>query len=252
MLNEKVVIVTGGAKGIGRYAAYGFADAGAKLSIWDIVLNDDTTNELKAKGVEVLPLQVDVRSEDQIQRATTEVAKRFGRIDVLLNNAGLVTHPAWTRSWGPIVEMGKSFWDRVIETNLTGTMLCTKHVLPHMIKQQSGHVINVYGGTASAKRIGACAYLVTKDALRSFTRFVAEEVREHNVCVVIAGPGSAIATEEAPDDVRSRMPGPESVGDTYLLAAGAPMEFSGFYVRRVDKELILDKDPDSLWWFKTE
>ena len=251
MLNGKVVIVTGGAKGIGRYAASVYADAGAKLSIWDITLNDDTTKELETRGGEVLPLQVDVRSEEQVNRAAKEVGERFGRIDVLLNNAGLVTHPAWTSSWGPIVEMEKGVWDRVIETNLTGTMLCTKHVLPHMIKQKSGHIINVYGGTASAKRVGACAYLVTKDALRSFTRFVAEEVREHNVCVVIAGPGSAIATEEAPKEVRDRMPGPESVGDTYLLAAGAPMEYSGFYVRRVDDKLILDKDTSSLWWFKT-
>ena len=251
MLSGKVVIVTGGAKGIGRYAASVYAGAGAKLSIWDIALNDDTTKELEAKGVEVLPLQVDVRSEEQVKRAAEEVGKRFGRIDVLLNNAGLVTHPAWTPSWGPIVDMEKGVWDRVIETNLTGTMLCTKHVLPHMIKQKSGHIINVYGGTASAKRVGACAYLVTKDALRSFTRFVAEEVLEHNVCVVIAGPGSAIATEEAPQEVRGRMPGPESVGDTYLLAAGAPMEYSGFYVRRVEDKLILDKNTTSLWWFKT-
>ncbi|NIO07425.1 MAG: SDR family NAD(P)-dependent oxidoreductase [Deltaproteobacteria bacterium] len=250
MLSGKVVIVTGGAKGIGRYAAKVYADAGAKLSIWDIAPEESTTKELQAKGVEVLPLQVDVRNEDQVRRASREVTERFGRIDVLLNNAGLVTHPAWTKGWGPIMEMEKSFWDRVIETNLTGSMLCTKHVLPQMIKQRSGHIINVHGGAATAKRVGACAYMVTKDALRTFTRFVAEEVREHGVCVVIAGPGGAIATEEAPDEVRSRMPGPDLVGTTYLLAAEAPMEFSGFYVKRVNDQLQLDMDPGNVWWFR--
>jgi NAD(P)-dependent dehydrogenase (short-subunit alcohol dehydrogenase family) len=228
-----------------------YAAAGARLSIWDIADLEEVTKELEAKDVEVLPLRVDVRSEEQIQQAAREVAERFGRIDVLLNNAGLVTHPAWTTSWGPIVEMEKSFWDRVIETNLTGTMLCTKHVLPYMIKQKSGHIINVYGGTESAKRVGVCAYMVSKDAIRSFTRFVAEEAREHNVCVVIASPGAAIATEEAPEDVRSRMPGPEFVRNTYLLAAEAPMEFSGLHVRRVADELVLDRDPSNVWWFKT-
>ncbi len=251
MLNGKVVIVTGGAKGIGRYAANVYADAGARISIWDIALEENSTKELEAKGVEVLPLQVDVRNEEQVRRATTAVCERFGSIDVLLNNAGLVTHPAWTKSWGPIVEMEKSLWDRVIETNLTGTMLCTKHVLSQMIKQGSGHIINVHGGAATAKRVGACPYMVSKDALRTFTRFVAEEVRQHGVCVVIAGPGGAIATEEAPEDVRSRMPGPDLVGTTYLLAAEAPMEFSGFYVKRVDEKLQLDQDPSNVWWFKS-
>jgi NAD(P)-dependent dehydrogenase (short-subunit alcohol dehydrogenase family) len=122
--------------------------------------------------------------------------------------------------------MPREFWDRVIYTNLYGTFHCTKHVTPHMEKKKSGHIINLYGG-GGLKPAGACTYMVTKDAIRTFTRYVAEEVRESNICVVIFSPRKPIVTETAPKEAFSRLPGPEILGQGFVLAAQLTMEESG-------------------------
>jgi NAD(P)-dependent dehydrogenase (short-subunit alcohol dehydrogenase family) len=125
----------------------------------------------------------------------------------------------------------------VIQTNLGGTFLCTKYVLPFMEAQRSGHVINLWGG-GRVQNHGACAYVVSKDAIRTFTRFVAEEEREWNVCVVAISPKQAIATEDAPEEARKRLPGPEILGDGFVLAAEAGMELSGKTVEHRNGTLV--------------
>ncbi len=228
MLEGKVVIVTGGGQGIGRHAAKTFAEEKAKVVIADFDKErlDKTSSEL-ARLTETLAVNADVRSEADVKRMVEQVMSRFGRIDVLVNDAAIVPHFAWgIPRWPRIRDMEKSFWDRVIQTNLGGTFLCTKHVLPHMEAGRSGHVINLYGG-GGVKPAGACAYMVTKDAIRTFTRYVAEEVRESNVCVVIFSPRVPIATEGAPEEALKRLPGPEILGKAFVLAAELPMDRSG-------------------------
>jgi NAD(P)-dependent dehydrogenase (short-subunit alcohol dehydrogenase family) len=138
-----------------------------------------------------------------------------------------------------VSDMEKNFWDKVMETNLGGTFLCTKHALPFMQERRSGHIINLYGGSPP-KTLGSCVYSVSKDAIRTFTRFVAEEVREYNICVVSVSPGGAIATEDAPEEVRRTMPGPESAGNRFVLAAEAGMELSGQRLTLKDGVLQVD------------
>ena len=225
---EQAVVVTGGAKGIGRYIAHGFARAGAKVAIADIDADRlaGTREELLKMTPDVLAVATDVRSEDAVRDLMAQVAAQFGRIDTLINDAAIVSHFGWAPRWARIRDMEKSFWDRVIDTNLGGTMLCTKHVLPYMEEQRSGHVVNLYGG-GNLQSSGTCAYVVSKDAIRTFTRFVAEEEREWNICVVVLSPGGAIATEDAPEEVRQRLPGPELAGDRFIQASRAGMELSG-------------------------
>lgn len=238
MLQGQVVLITGAARGIGRYIAHTFAKAGARLAVNDIEPLDRVTNELRDTGVEVLPVTADVRDEEQVRMMMRRVLDHFGQIDVLINNAGIVPHFSWgVPRWPRIRDMDKSFWDQVIETNLGGTFLCTKHVLPYMEARRSGHIVNVYGG-ADVKST-ACAYMVSKDAIRTFTRFVAEEERERNICVVIFDPGAAIATEEAPEEARRRLPGPEILGDAYVQAAQAGMELSGRLLSWKDGRLVV-------------
>jgi len=225
MLQNQVVIVTGAARGIGRYIAHTFGRAGANLVVADIDSLDNVARELREMEADVLAVAADVRNETQVQTMVRQAIDRFGRIDVLVNDAGIVPHFAWgVPRWARIRDMEKSFWDRVVDTNLSGTMLCTKHVLPHMEARRSGHVINLYGGGSGS---GAAAYVVSKEAIRVLTRFVAEEEREFNVCVVSISPGGAIATEDAPEEARNRMPSPESSGDRWVLAAQVGMELSG-------------------------
>ena len=236
-LEGKVVMVTGAARGIGRYIARTFAEAGAKLAVADILPLDDTAAELRAMDIEVLPVDLDIRDEKNVQKAMELVNAHFGQIDVLVNNAAIATHAEWEEHWPLIRDMEKGFWDRIMDTNVGGTFLCTKHVLPYMEKQGGGHIINLSGG-GRLQPFGACVYVASKDAVRTFTRFVAEEEREHGICIVTCGPSGAIATEDAPEEVKQRMPGPESVGNRFVLAAQVGMEMSGKALRaREDGQL---------------
>ena len=239
MLAGKVVVVTGGGKGIGRHAAKTFAENKAKVIVadFDQARLKRTADEL-GHMTEALGIHVDVRDEEDVRKMVAQVLDRFGQIDVLLNNAAIVPHFAWNiPRWPLISEMPKEFWDRVIQTNLNGTFLCTKHVIPHMVKRKSGHIINLYGG-GGLKPGGACAYMVTKDGLRTFTRYVAEEVRDSNICVVIFSPRVPIATEGAPEEALQRLPGPEVLAQAFVLAAELPMEKSGQCFAHEDGKLV--------------
>jgi NAD(P)-dependent dehydrogenase (short-subunit alcohol dehydrogenase family) len=226
MIRDQVALITGGAKGIGREVALTYAREGAKVAIADIDRErlQTTVREIRQIEERALAVEADVRQEHQVRALMARVADQFGRIDILINDAGIVPHFAWgLPRWPRIRDMDEVFWDRVISTNLGGTFLCTKHVLPYMEPQQSGHIVNLHGGGGQ----GSCVYVVSKDAIRTFTRFVADEEREHNVCILCVAPGSGIATEDAPEQARRDMPGPETLRQHFLLAAEAPMELSG-------------------------
>jgi NAD(P)-dependent dehydrogenase (short-subunit alcohol dehydrogenase family) len=107
-----------------------------------------------------------------------------------------------------------------------------------MEARRSGNIINLWGG-GRAENHGAAAYVVSKDAIRTFTRFVAEEEREWNVCVVAFSPKQAIATEDAPEEARTRLPGPEYLGNGFVLAAQAGMELTGTTVEHRDGKLVV-------------
>ncbi len=240
-MKGQVVIVTGGAKGIGRYAAHTFARSGAKVVVADTDIErlEKTSGELRALQPEILALPTDVRVESDVRRMVHNVIERFGKVDALVNDAGIVPHFNWgIPCWPRVRFLDKTFWDSVIQTNLGGTFLCTKYVVPFMEQQRSGHIINLWGG-GKAQNHGACAYVVSKDAIRTFTRYVAEEEREWNVCVIAISPRQAIATEDAPEEAKRRLPGPEVLGDGFVLAAQAGMELSGNTVEHRDGRLAV-------------
>ena len=241
MLQSKVVIVTGAAKGIGRYAAHTLAQAGGTVVLVDSDVQRlrKTSSELRDLDFETLAVPVDVRSESEVRRMVHEVVDRFGHIDVLVNDAGIVPHFNWgIPRWPRVRFMSKDFWDSVIQTNLGGTFLCTKYVVPFMEERRAGNIVNLWGG-GRAENHGAAAYVVSKDAIRTFTRFVAEEEREWNVCVIALSPKQAIATEEAPEEARKRLPGPEILGDAFVLAAEAGMDLTGKTVEHRDGKLVV-------------
>jgi NAD(P)-dependent dehydrogenase (short-subunit alcohol dehydrogenase family) len=228
VLQGKVVVITGSGQGIGKHAAKTFAQERAKVVIADFneELAKKSAEEI-GQLTETMAVHVDVRNEDSVKKLFGEVINRFGQIDVLINNAAIVPHFAWNiPRWPLIADMPVEFWDRVIHTNLYGTFFGTKHVIPHMAKRKSGHIINLYGG-GGVRPGGAGTYMVTKDGIRTFTRYVAEEVRDSNICVVTFSPRVPIATETAPDEALKRLPGPEILGQGFVLAAQLPMDQSG-------------------------
>jgi NAD(P)-dependent dehydrogenase (short-subunit alcohol dehydrogenase family) len=135
-----------------------------------------------------------------------------------------------------------SFFDKVIRTNIYGTFLCTKHAIPYMQAQHSGHIIN-FGqarvfGRETRPEPGSAIYHLTKVGIEVFTEEVADELREFNICMVSMSPGGGIATEEASEDARSRLPGVDTVGNRYLLAAEAPMELTGHHIAVENGKLL--------------
>jgi NAD(P)-dependent dehydrogenase (short-subunit alcohol dehydrogenase family) len=228
VLENSVVVITGSGQGIGKHAAKTFAQAKAKVVIADFIgeLAEKTAAEI-GKTTETMAVVADVRNEASVKKMIDDAIHRFGRIDVMINNAAIVPHFAWNiPRWPLIADMPLEFWDRVIHTNLYGTFFGTKHVIPHMAKRKSGHIINLYGG-GGVKPGGAGTYMVTKDGIRTFSRYVAEEVREANICVVTFSPRVPIATETAPDDALKRLPGPEILGQSFVLCAQLLMDQSG-------------------------
>ena len=239
MPEKQVVLITGAAQGIGRHIARTFALQGDSLVLADIGSLDLVASEAGELGVDVQPLHVDVRQEASVKEMVDAAIARFGRIDTLVNNAGVVTHFSWAPRWPRIADLDLSFWSNVLDTNLGGTFLCTKHVLPHMERQGSGHIINLYGGTNPEQMgVGASPYGVSKEAIRKFTGFVAVEEREHNICAVAISPGGAIATEEAPEDVQQRLPGPDHVGNGFVMASRLGMEDTGKLLQLEGDRLI--------------
>lgn len=242
MLKGKIAIVTGSAQGIGKHAAKTLAADGAMVVIADVnqAVAEQTAAELKPLS-DATAMVLDVRNEDEVRRAFETVAGKFGGIDILVNNAGVVPHFRWgVPRWPVVADMPLDFWDRVIRTNLYGTFLCSKHVVPHMKKRGGGHIINLYGG-GGTRPPGALAYAVTKDAIRTFTRFLAEEVREANIRAVSISPGAAIATETAPESAKQALPGPEILGSAFVLAAQLAMDASGRCLAHKDGKLVQEE-----------
>jgi 3-oxoacyl-[acyl-carrier protein] reductase len=228
VLENKVVVITGSGQGIGKHAAATFAKEKARVVIVDFnaELAKQTAAELSPL-TETLAIHADVRSENSVKKMIDEVISRFGQIDVMMNNAAIVPHFAWNiPRWPLITDMPLEFWDRVVHTNLYGTFFGTKHVIPHMAKRRTGHIINLYGG-GGVRPGGAATYMVTKDGIRTFSRYVAEEVRDSNICVVTFSPRVPIATETAPAEAIQRLPGPDVLGTGFVLCAQLPMAQSG-------------------------
>lgn len=236
MLQGSVVLITGAARGIGRYTAKTFAAEGARLAVADILPRDTVCEELRGMGVEPLSLYADIRDEAAVAAMMKQVVDHFGRMDVLINNAGIPTHVLTDRP--AIRDTDKAFWDRILDTNLGGTFLCTKHAIPYMERQGGGHIINLWGG-GRPSAVGSAAYVASKDAIRVFTRFVAEEEREHDICIVAVTPGGQIATETDPEEIHRTVPGLDTVANRFVLAAQVGMDLSGQTLTLRDGKLAL-------------
>ena len=267
-VSGQVVVITGGAQGIGRFVARTFAAEGAKLVIADIAPMETVANEISQLEAEVLTVPTDVTEESQVQSLMDQVYRRWGRIDVFINDAGIAPHfavgaPRWPR----IRDFPRDFFDKIMSTNLVGTYLCTKHVLPYMESLASGHIINFGQGSLNPQRVanlGSAVYNVSKISIRAFTHQVAEEERDFNICIVSMGPGGGgpasearpptssgapmaiaggIATEDSPEWARlSGMSPVDVVGNRYVVAAEAPMEFSGHQIVVRDAKLEIVED----------
>jgi len=183
-LKDKVAIVTGAGQGIGREIALALAKEGAKVVVTDITGKEkDTAKEIEALGVQALALKVDVSNNKDTKKMAEEVLKKFGRIDILVNNAGI--YP-----FKPFTEMEEKDWDKVLNINLKGTFNCTKAVVPTMIKQKYGKIINISSIAGSVVGfLQLTHYSASKAGIVGFTRSLALELAPHGINVNAIAPG---------------------------------------------------------------
>ena len=190
-LDGRVAILTGGAKGIGRHYAQRLAAEGARLMITDVADGKDLAEELARKhgANSVVSAVSDVSDEGSVKSLVAKTMERFGKIDILVNNAALFA-PLQEQK---VTEIDVGLWDKVMSINIRGVFLMTKHVAPHMIAQKYGKIINISSGTVARGIPNFAHYVTSKGAVTAFTRSVSRELGEYNICVNNLAPGFTLS-----------------------------------------------------------
>ena len=228
-LQDRVALITGAASGIGQATAVRFAEEGAHVVIADLPAqaagSQETVERVQALGRRAQVVAIDVTQEEQVGEMADVAVADFGRIDILVAAAGIEQDPSQTER-PPLMELPTASWQRLLDVNLTGVMLCNRAVAKHMIAGRvRGSIINLASGAARRVRAGMVTYSVTKAGVWMLTRGLALELAEYGIRVNAIGPG----TVESPMTHRL-YGGPQDVerrGATLPLGrAGQPIDIA--------------------------
>jgi 3-oxoacyl-[acyl-carrier protein] reductase len=206
-LKDKVAFVTGASQGIGRDTALALAEAGAKVTV--AARNEEKlsalVNEIAAAGGTALAVRMDVADLEQVKAAFKQVLEKFGRLDILVNNAAI------TRD-GLALRMKPDDWDTVLRTNLTGAHLCIQQALPPMMKARAGRIINISSVVAQSGNAGQANYVAAKAGLIGLTKAIAIEIASRNITVNAVAPGfnetpmTAVLPDKVKEEMKTRIP----------------------------------------------
>lgn len=223
-LNDRIALITGGGRGLGRAIALAFADAGADVAVASRTREqlNEVAQAIRSKGRHALAVEVDVSDSASVGQMVAATRQEFGRIDILVNSAGV----GWAER---IVEMSDETWKWIIETNLTGTFYCCREVVRGMIEQQSGSIINIASVLGVKGAPGLGAYAASKGGVLQLTRTLALETIRHNVRVNAIAPGyfRTDMNTAALDDPEV---GPKIVKRIPMRRVGKPEEIGGLAV----------------------
>jgi 3-oxoacyl-[acyl-carrier protein] reductase len=236
-LDGKVALVTGATRGIGLGIAEAMAAAGARIAMVDLDTEEEAARALgavKDAGPGAMYLQTDVRDEVAVRRMADTVLEQFGRIDVLVNNAGMATQAR-------LVDMTVDAWDLVLAVNLRSVFLCCRAVLPHMLERRSGRIINIASQLAYLGGVELTHYCASKGGVISFTRALAREVAPDGILVNGIAPGPTESrlldglTEEWKERKLAQLPlgrfgRPEEIAPTAVFLAS---DDSTYYVGQI-------------------
>lgn len=252
-LEDKVVIVTGAASGLGRAGALRFAKEGARVAAWDVDENKakDLVAEIEAAGGKGLFQLVDVARTESVTAAVDAIIAKWGRVDVLVNNAGVVRDSQLIK-WkeGKVLsEMTDEAFDRVIDVNLRGVFHCTRAVVPHMIKNGGGAIVSTSSVVGLYGNFGQTNYVATKAGVIGMTRTWARELGRYKIRVNAVAPGF-IGTEilqSMPPKVLENMVShtplgrigdPKDIAEAYLWLASDAASYVTGAVLSVDGGLV--------------
>jgi 3-oxoacyl-[acyl-carrier protein] reductase len=202
-MNSRTALVTGASRGIGRACAKALAKAGARVVVAARTVEalEELAAELRAEGAEAAAVALDLADAASIERAA-KAAAEFGRIDILVNNAGM------TRD-GLAMRMKKADWDAVLAANLTGAFLLIQQVLPSMMRNRWGRIINISSVVGETGNAGQANYAASKAGLIGMTKSIAQEMASRNVTVNAVAPGyiDTAMTEALPPEVKEKILG---------------------------------------------
>lgn len=231
---NKVVVITGGAAGIGAAAAQKFVEEGAHVFVWDVKQPDNTSAKF---------MKVNIANYEEVETATKSIVAQCGRVDILINNAGITRDAS-------LQKMTHENWQQVLDVNLTGVFYCTKAISPFMIQNNYGRIINTSSIVGLYGNYGQTNYAATKSGVIGLTKTWARELGKHNITVNAVAPGfiatDMIATvpQKVIELMREKVPlkklgTPEDVANCYLFLASNEAQFISGAVISVDGGLTL-------------
>ncbi|MFN3850283.1 MAG: 3-oxoacyl-[acyl-carrier-protein] reductase [Spirosomataceae bacterium] len=220
-LKDKVAIITGAARGLGQAAAERFCEEGAKVIIWDMLdVGTETAQNLVEKGYTCEFMKLSVTDAPSLEKAAQEIVEKYGRIDVLVNNAGITRDKT-------LLKMSHFEWQQVIDVNLTGVFNCTKAVVPFMVEQKYGRIICTSSVVGITGNFGQTNYSAAKAAIIGMVKTWAKELGKHNITANAVAPGfiKTDMTDLIPEEVREK-----TIAEIPAKRMGLPIDIANAYL----------------------